>query len=272
MEHRFPPPLSVRQAFGVHDDFFEKGLPLGETYSQVNGNSTVPSDYTAFWDHLLKNYWSELFQTDQIIADNPALTIDGSVSYDMALYYGQQKFQKLITEFENDFLTVALGEEQAANFYQRADGNIDLVSQDLRLRFWDAFLRNNEIGRRRYNVFLWVWEQLFLIFKEIQAGMIHKATAQSWMNTAQKRAVERINKAADWLEEQDDTEDFATIHNNQSANQKIDVIKGERSNVQRTASAKSQELSSIQQKVGETNTFLKTMIEQLESALRSVSK
>lgn len=271
MEHRFPPPISVRKAFGIPEEFYDKGLPRGKEYSAVSGKSPNTDDYAEFWDHLVKNYWSELFQADQIVANNPGLTIDGNVTYEMALYYGQKKFQELIEKFETDFLVKAIGPEDAGKFYVRTD-NKETVSSDLRLRFWDAFLRNSEIGQRRYNVFIWVWQKLFLIFQEIQKGMIHKATAQSWMNTAQKRAVERINNAAKWLKEQDDTEDFGTIHNNQSANQKIDVIKGERSNVQRTASAKSQELSSIQQKMGETNTFLKTMIEQLESALRSVAR
>jgi len=270
MEHRFPPPISVRKAFGIPEEFYDKGLPRGKEYSAVSGKSQYDDDYAEFWDHLVKNYWSELFQADQIVANNPGLTIDGNVTYGMALYYGQKKFQDLVDEFENGFLESANGIDPE-KFYLRTN-NKESFSSDLRLRFWDAFLRNSEIGQRRYNVFIWVWQKLFLIFQEIQKGMIHKATAQSWMNNAQKRAVERINNAAKWLKEQDDSEDFGTIHNNQSANQKIDVIKGERSNVQRTASAKSQELSSIQQKMGETNTFLKTMIEQLESALRSVAR
>lgn len=304
MQLRFPPPNPT--AFSVPQELFEQGLPLsqnsmliGETAGAdgFRKSEAKAKDYHNLWEHLLLHYWPELYDTHQVLGREDFSKLEDEVSYGDANASIRNLFKDLLDEFEGKstsmedelslynsyvnnpsanasynmpFIFGYYG-EAAAQFYSESKG-IPVFPSEQRVSAWESFLRTQEIGERRYNIFLWVWDFLLKVLTKMQHGTLNKAMAQKWMNTAQKKAIEEMADIKDSFEKQRSSEDYGRVHTNQILNQQIDIIRGERSNVQRMSSAKSQDVSAYQQKTAETNTFLRTMIEQLESALRSVLK
>lgn len=284
MTHLSFPPHNPN-AYEVPSYIFENGLDLDVgDMNEIDLRTRIGSttQYHALWKHLLRSYWTEIYDKTSLKTllnvDLNSSTDDQIDSQSEVLPGIQEVFLKLINDFEgsittgnladneSSFLTKNFGTE-ANNFYN--DGHFTEAD---RVSIFESFLRTQEVGRRRYNIFLWVWDFLLKVMQKIQIGVVNKTLAQRWMNQAQKDAVTDMGKIATQFKKQKSGEDFKTIHLNQVLNQKLDIIRGEKGAVTRASSIKSQESGSYLQKYSETNTFLKTMIEQLESALRATMK
>lgn len=301
MQIRYPP--AHMESYSVPKDFFKEELSLELTDMTDMREGTVSlddnfgrdagglnSDYLPLWQHFIRNYWPELYDTRNLARRGNGLSeedlLDGTVSLGEADGVIRQVFEDLLDEFEgNDqtfnytdennnsissFLLNNYGED-AKNFYLDING-VEIFPPQQRLEIWESFLRTSEVGQKRYNIFVWIWTKLLTTFQKIQLGTLNKAVAQRWMNKAQLKAIEEMQEIKDGFQMQRSGEDYGRIHKNQVLNQEIDIVRGERSSVQRRSSAKSQESGAYQQKVSETNNFLKTVFEQLESALRSILK
>ena len=279
----FPPPNP--QAYEVAPHIFTQGLDLNvedmTNGATMNRRGKGAEEYHPLWKHLLRSYWTEIYdnvsiQTNLGIKINP----DDPVSEGEALLGVRKVWDDLLADFEgtnigtNDLISNETGSFLATNFGTAANNFYDdaYFSKSDRISIFESFLRTQEIGRKRYNIFLWVWDFLLKVMQKIQVGALNKTLAQRWMNEAQKTAVADMGGISKKFSQQKSGEDFSTIHINQVLNQELDIIRGERGAVTRAASIKSQEVGAYLQKYSETNTFLKSMIEQLESALRATMK
>ncbi|MFT4553639.1 MAG: hypothetical protein ACI9S8_002280 [Chlamydiales bacterium] len=275
----FPP--HNPQAYDVAPHIFLQGLDLEVDDmtggAPMNRRGKGSGEYHDLWKHLLRSYWTEIYdQTTLKTVEGLKLDPNTDVSPGNALHGVREIWEKLLKGFEgndpkitdatNSFLTKHFG-GSADNFYDDK-----YFSKTDRVKIFESYLRTQEIGRKRYNIFLWVWDFLLQVMQKIQVGALNKTLAQRWMNQAQKNAVEGMTGISKEFVKQKSGEDYNTIHLNQVLNQRLDIIRGEKGAVTRASSIKSQEAGAYLQKYSETNTFLKSMIDQLESALRATMK
>ncbi len=252
-----------------------EGDMLGVASSAIDpdfGAST--GDQLSLWGHLLDNYWSEVFDKTFLKGKREARI--GSSSSEItkkeeALEEIRHVFKKLTDDFldygdghiKNNF-----GSKVAMDFFKNSASGTPLISIHERLKIWESYLRSTEIGHKRYNILLWTWEFLIQIMKTLQLSSINKAVAQRWMNEAQIKGVNEMAKVT--YQKQNDATDFGAQHHNQNANHKLDLIRGERSGVQRRSSEKSSDFSGLMSSSQDMNTFLTSLVDQLQSALRGI--
>ena len=294
----FPP--DNQEAYNVPDRLFEDGLPLTlanmlgttsndatATYSeglagiQSDGLAGTQGDYHNLWQHFLENYWTELFDQSSLKQHNAEraspieLTSGQNFTRNQSIEIVRDVFKKMVDEFEGaaignntNFLAKNFG-ITAGKFFETVNG-FPTYSKDNRLEVWEAFLRNSEIGKKKWNIMIWAWEILLKLLGKLQITGVNKALSQRWMSQAQINSVTNMGNVT--FKQQRSAQDFDHMHHNQVANFKLDILRNDKSNVQRIAGQKSTEASSTQQKMSETNTFITGMIDQLEQALRGLIK
>jgi hypothetical protein len=276
---KFPP--HNPDAYNVPQDLFKEPLRtsaekagLGDT-SQIlrspdNGvvakGDGTNGDYLNLWNHFVSNYWAEIYDVNLLKKRGGSPTNANS-----ALTTVREVFKEHLYEFEsgsNGYLKSTKG-VNATDFYKSTNG-VPAYSDSEKTEFWEQFLRLKDVGRKRWNVILWVWGFLIKMLKTMQLSTLNKALAQRWMNDAQKVAVSDMDKVQ--FNQQRSAEDFEYMHKNQLASHGLDIIRGERGNVQRLSSAKATDTSATQQKAQEANTFLTSLIDTLQNVLRGVIK
>lgn len=269
----FPPFNPGAYQDTVADDLFD-GTPLPTTFNDAAPSNLssglanqgvanrTQSQLEKMWDHLLIYYWPELYNdTNLSIASGgpPPAQKTGAETVIQNFI-----FKELMDQFENDFLDGYVGISKS-EFYGNA-----LFSDASKIDIWDGFIRTQEIGRKQYNVLLWIWELLINLLGTMQDSTVNKATAQRWMSEAQKQGVAKM--AEKEFRKQSDTDDFGAIHHNQTISHELDILRGERGGVQRLSSEKGTDAANAQQRMQENNTFIALLIDQLGTALRAIIK
>lgn len=255
-------------AFDVPADLFnsEDNLPIRDNRISISVPDSAAStnDLEKLWDHLLTTYWPELYDLNSLriasgtgAAQQPTLLGANTIILNI--------FRTFVTDFEGEFLKNNLGITNPADFYDPSN-----FSDQSRIEAWDGFVRVTDVGQKHFNVLLFVWDLILKILEKMQDSTINKTTSQRWMNEAQKKGVSKMAQFE--FKKQDDAEDFDTIHENQNITHDLDIVRGERSSVQRLSTEKSSDAGNSQERMQETNTFLALLIDQLGNALRSVVK
>jgi len=280
----FPPPNP--QAFNINPFLFDRaditqdgttiGLPsspVGLNTISREGGGDPARNYDPLWSHLLNNYWSELYDNFSLgLILEPGVPADKPATEPISFANGlvKKQFETLLDEFEvsefgngtESFIKRKYGKE-AADFYTD-------FSTSQRLEVWEHFLRQTDLGMKRYNVFMYVWEILLQILFQMQITALNKAVGQQWIAVAQEKSIEEMEKLSDNFIQQTSSQDFGATHDNTVTNHLIDILRIERQVVQRRSSEMGQAISTALEKSSEMNTFVKALLDQLQGALRGV--
>lgn len=284
MQLTFPPPNP--NAFSMDQSLFANSrVPSLETANRPDNISTHP-DYLEFWNHFVRDYWSELYDRNAAVdilqkaqdygtggGENNVDPED--VNAAKSLQAAKAAFKYLIEEFERG-LNAAGTQEARPNYLATVYGITDVTngfyndnnySAQERLRVFKGFIKQSHIGQKRFSIYLWAWEFILKFMKKIQESAANAAIAQRWMSRAQLSAIGKMGSLT--YVKQNSAQDFNNIHANQLVGQKLDILRGMRGDVGKRSSTKQQEVSAAFQRYNETNTFLRAVVEQMEAALRN---